>query len=150
MRTRMMNRVRDGGQIVKSNGQRVVLLDLLAESHEVTLAQAAYKWRQIGDILAEAGPRLEGITVHTKLSDVTANFAFKVKGRWSLDGEDWTDFAADLAGPINANGSAITSEYTTLTDFGRYIRFELGTTDGGAVEHGIVSVMIALRFYQGA
>jgi hypothetical protein len=30
------------------------------------------------------------------------------------------------------------------------MRFQLGTTDGGSVEQGIVSVIVALRFYQGA
>jgi len=131
-------------------GQRIVLLDLVTDSHEVTLGQNASRWRQVSDILEDCGPRLEGITVHTKLADMTANFSFKLRGSWSLDGITWTNFSTELAGPIATNGSAISSEYTTKTDCGRHIRFELGTGDTGTVEHGMVSVMVALRFYQGA
>jgi hypothetical protein len=132
------------------SGRRIVLLDVVTASHEVTLGQNAYKWRQVGDILVDVGPRLEGITVHTQLADKTAAFAFKLRGSWSLDGVNWVAFSSDLSSVITSNGSQVSAEYTTRTDLGRHIRIELGTTDTGSVEHGIINVMVALRFYLGA
>ena len=146
MRNYQINRA--GAQV--QTGQRVVLLDLLTDAHEVTLGQNSTKWRQVGDILEDVGPRVEGITVHTKLQSRTANFSFKLRGSWSLDGVTWNTFAGELTPAIATDGAAISNEYTTKTDFGRHIRFELGTADTAAIEHGIVSVMVALRFYQGA
>jgi hypothetical protein len=93
---------------------------------------------------------IEGITTHYKLADATANFKFKLRGTWSIDGLNWEVFTSDLMSEVTADDQGISSEYTTKTDFGRRIRFELGTRDGGAVEHGVVTVAVALRFYQGA
>ena len=138
----------NGSRSQTTAGQRVVLLDLLTDSHEVTLAQNNYRTRTLGEVLVDVGPRLEGITIHYRLADRTANFSFKVGASWSMDGNSWLTY--DLVGPINVDGQGISSEYTDKTKFGRLLRFEFATTDGGAVEHGMVSVMAALRFYQGA
>ena len=137
-----------GSRSPSTSGQRVVTLDLVNDSLEATMGAGAYRWRQVGDTLIDVGQRLEGITVHTRLADRTANFAFRLRGTWSLDGTSWNVFSADFV-TVSANGQSITAEYATRTDFGRMIRFEFGTTDTGAVEHGICSVVVALKFYDG-
>ena len=145
MRNFPMNGLKNAG----GASPRIVTLDLVTDSLEATMGAGAYRWRQVGDTLTDIGQRLEGITVHTKLADRTANFSFKLRGTWSLDGISWNVFAADLV-TVAANGQSITAEYTTRTDFGRQIRFEFGTSDAGAVEHGTCSVVVALKFYVSA
>ena len=144
MRTRMPNG--NGGR-----GSRVVTIDLLKDSPEVTEGAAAYRYRNVGpDMISEVGGRLEGITAMTTISNITANFAMQVQAQYSNDGRTWTNFAGNIVGPLNANGNNVGAEYTTLTDFGRHIRFQIGTTDAGAIEKANVTLAVALRFYQGA
>jgi hypothetical protein len=129
-------------------GRRVVMLDLLTDSHETTLAQNEYTWRNISEILEDVGPRLEAVTVHYKLAEKSNAFAFKVTLAWSLDGETWN--TTDVLAEVGTAKQGIGEEFTSTDKFGRLMRFQLGTTDGGSVEQGIVSVIVALRFYQGA
>ncbi len=124
---------------------------LLRDLHAVTDGSAAFVWRPVGPaMIKDVGGRIEGITVYATLDNISANFALKLQGQYSNDGRTWTTFAADIVGPITADGNDVSSEYTTLTDFGRHLRFQLGTSDLGAVEHCDVTVSVALRFYQGA
>lgn len=83
-------------------GQRVAMLDLLTDSHEVTMGTGGYKWRPVSDILVDAGPRLEAITTYYKLADASANFKVKLRGTWSIDGLNWEVFAADLMSEVTA------------------------------------------------
>ncbi|MFH1464908.1 MAG: hypothetical protein ABIO70_11040 [Pseudomonadota bacterium] len=146
MKSNSMNR--SGSQVL--GGQRVVILDLVEDSHEVTMGAGGYKYRPVSDILVDVGPRMEGLTCHYKLADATANFKVKLRATWSIDGLNWEVFSGDIMSEVTADSQGVGTEYTTKTDFGRRIRFELGTCDNGAVEHGIVNVAVALRFYQGA
>jgi hypothetical protein len=149
MRTRTMNGESEARPT--RSGKRVVVIELLKDHQEVTDGSAAYVWRPVGpDYVADVGGRLEAITVFTTLKNVSANFAMKMQAQYSNDGRTWTDFAADLTGALSSNGNAVSSAYTTLTDFGRHVRFQLGTADSGASEFCNVSVAVALRFYQGA
>jgi hypothetical protein len=149
MRTRQ-----DNGNLVISNGGRtggrVVVIDLLKDSVEVTEGAGAYRFRNVGpDMICDVGAKLEGVTVMSTISNITAAWAAQVQAQFSNDGRTWTPFAAVLV-TLNANGNVVSNEYTTLTDFGRHIRFQVGTTDGGAIERANLTLSVALRFYQGA
>ncbi|MFH1466205.1 MAG: hypothetical protein ABIO70_17605 [Pseudomonadota bacterium] len=146
MKSNSMNR--SGSQVL--GGQRVVILDLVEDSHEVTMGAGGYKWRPVSDILVDVGPRMEGLTCHYKLADATANFKFQLRGTWSVDGMNWETFSSDLMIEATSDSQVVETEYTTKTDFGRRIRFELGTSDTGTVQHGVVTIAVAQRFYQGA
>lgn len=144
MRTRMRNG--NGGR-----GGRVQIIELLKDSQEVTAGAASYKYRNVGpDMIVDVGGKLESITVFSTISNISANFAVQVQAQYSNDGRIWTAFAANVEGPLNANGNAISTEYKTLTDFGRYLRFQVGITDAGATETATLTLSVALRYYQGA
>ena len=148
MRTRKQN-----GNLVVSNGGRtggrVVIVELLKDSQEATEGAGAYRYRHLGpDQISEIGGKLQGITVLSTISNITANFAMQVQAMYSNDGRTWTAFAANLV-TLNANGNNVSAEYTTLTDFGRHIRFQIGTTDAGAIENANITLAVALRFYEG-
>ena len=150
MRKYMMDSPARGGSIQRGSGSRVVIVDLLHDSQEATEGAGAYRYRNVGpDEIRDVGGRLEGVTVMSTISNITANWAMQVQAQYSNDGRSWTPFAANLT-TLNANGNYVSAEYTTLTDFGRHIRFQVGVTDGGAIENAIATVSVALRFYQGA
>ena len=143
----------DNGRISGARaGSRVVIIELCKDKHELTDGTGNYRYRPIGpDSIPGVGGRLQGITVFAALGDVSANFAAKLTASYSNNGgRTWTDFAADVAGPWIATGQSVSSEYTTLTDFGRSIRFQLQTDDAGSIEHAILTISVALRFYEEA
>ena len=133
----------------RTNNSRVVYIDLLKDSQEATEGAGAYRYRSVGpDYVADVGAKLEGLTVLSTIHNITANWAMQVQAEYSNDGRLWSPFAANLV-TLNANGNNVSAEYTTLTDFGRYIRFQVGVTDAGAIENANVTLAVALRFYQG-
>ena len=90
------------------------------------------------------------MTVFSAINNITAKWAMQVQAQFSNDGNLWSPFAANVAGPLNANGDVVSAEYTTLIDFGRHIRFQVGVTDAGAIESANVTLSVALRYSQGA
>ena len=115
MRTRQEN-----GALMISNGgrtgSRVVVIELLKNSQEATEGAAAYRYRAVGpDFIADVGGKLQGVTCFTTINNITANFAMQIQAQFSNDGNLWSPFAANLDGPLNANGNIVSNEYTTLT-----------------------------------
>ena len=98
--------------------------------------------------IQNVGPYLVGMRVHAKLAEKSTNFQYRVVGQWSVDGITWTDFANPLLTTQSADGSVVSSEYTTTTDFGIFIRVSIQASNasGTAVENGVLTVFLVLHY----
>ena len=65
----------------------------------------------------------------------------------SYRGDSYEAFNNNLLGQQTGNGQPIGTEYTTVADFGRFIRVLVEIDDTGTVEFGVMSLSLALRFH---
>ena len=81
------------------------------------------------------GAYVESITAHVLVDDYSGAFTYKITGEYSVDGVTWTAFSGDVLSQqqITGTGNDIGTAYTTVTDFGLRLRFNLevkGSTGG--------------------
>lgn len=102
---------------------------------------------------AAFGPRLAGVLAIMQLEGKSTYFGCKVgfvrsfdgKTGWGTDGQGTN---AAVIHTITNDGIEQSSEYTTVANFGRRLKFMVQpySTTPGAVERGVVSLTLVFRF----
>ncbi len=92
----------------------------------------------------EVNGALEALQIHALCTQRSANFKYRFRIGYSFDNVVWL-WGSDVLGEQTALGYVIGSWFTTATEFGRYIRLEIGLADTGAVEEGTLYLSAALK-----
>jgi hypothetical protein len=135
-------------------GTNVVGVEALQHSLRVTPDSSSITgWVPITEPM-KVGENLADVTVHVLCENYDQYFAGTFRLGLSYDKHAWFTPAANVVDVQcdAADSSAkyvVSSAYSTRTDFGRWIRLEMGLyrhTENAGVKKGCVSVAMALRF----
>lgn len=136
-----------GRKLAMSGNGKIASFTLCASKALLTDGDSSYDDIQVGPVLSGIPLYVEDMVVQALCESRTAGFKYKIKGQWSFDGKTWEDYDSDLLGEQSVSGAVNGSAYTTRTDFGRYVRFLVSVNDAGAVEQGVLSVIVVLKFW---
>lgn len=142
-----MSPARVGGGPVRS-GQKVIIAVAMEDMQVQTRGNDTDETQYALDIgqIANLGPMIEKLRVEYLCENATASFKGRVIGWWSIKGDDWEPFAADILGYQTSTKQIISADYTTTTDFGLKLKMALVTVNvagqNTAVHYGRVTVII--------
>lgn len=131
--------------------QKVVLIPLFYKKQLQTDGTTTFAYIDV-DVpqAAEYGPYLESIVAYTTTESKTANFSWKIRFFWSLDGRRWNPASTpiDLFSAITSNADTIQTAYSTTTNFGLKMRLVVATanTSGTAIERAVCGAVLAFIF----
>lgn len=137
-----VNRIPRGSRVAP-----VILVELCLDRQFTTPGTSTFVAYQTGPVITGIGPQIEDIVIHAIGRNFTANFAYKVTAEYSYNGKAWTAFSTDVLPVQSASGNKIGAAFTTRTNFGLQIRFQIEVTDSGASEVGELSITAAIRLF---
>ena len=139
---------RNGGPIMP--GRKVVVIPLASHRQVSSQGSTAYSSILVGPMpLHQSGPFLQTITGYGVGREFTANFKWKLLAEKSIEGDVWSSFANPIIPEQTAQGMIVGNAYESYADFGLQLRFLLavGNVSGTAIEQGIISAYVALKFW---